>query len=365
MPINNIHEFFVQLHLTERCNLNCTHCYQTGDKTKELSRQEIRDSADEISDMLKEWAEAYQLQFSPSLNITGGEPLLRRDLFEILADLQSYEFAVYLLTNGTLITEKNAAALSALGVQGVQVSIEGPEKIHDRIRGKGSFSASCRGILHLLAAGLDVTMNATLSQMNAGMFRDLMALASSLGVQQLGFSRLVPSGRGADMADSMLAPEKVKDIYETIFSLPADGFKIVTGDPVASQMRVDPGMDDGGMIAVGGCAAGVSGLTILPDGTIVPCRRMPVPLGNIREDSLREIWVNSEILAQLRDRDSYQGKCGSCRRWAHCRGCRAIAYAAAGIGGAADFLADDPQCFISDQDESGGRQDGAKIEVRG
>lgn len=346
MPISTLQEFFVQCHLTERCNLKCTHCYQAGGRTEELTLNEIRELLAEISDMLQAWTQAYQMEFSSSLNVTGGEPLLRRDLFEILGEMGDRGFAVYLLTNGTLIDEDKAVRLAALGVRGVQVSIEGPEDIHDSIRGQGSFVAACRGISHLVAAGLAVTLNATLSAMNADKFREMVDLCASLGAQRLGFSRLVPSGRGAGLVDQMIEPERVRELYEAIFSLPAAGIEIVTGDPVASQMRTKGGADDYGVIATGGCAAAISGLTILPDGTVVPCRRLPISLGNIRQDSLREIWANSEILEQLRDRDRYEGKCGECGRWANCRGCRAIAYAGSLARGEADLLADDPQCFI-------------------
>jgi len=348
MPISTRHEFFVQCHLTERCNLRCTHCYQTGGGTDELSLGEIRDLLAEIKDMLEAWTKAYQLEFASSLNVTGGEPFLRRDLFEILGDMRSLGFGVYLLTNGTLIDAEKAAQLAALGVKGVQVSIEGPEEIHDSIRGRGSFAASGRGISHLVAAGLKVTLNATLSELNGDRFREMIAICTSLGAQRLGFSRLVPSGRGAGIVGRMLEPERVREIYEEIFSNPVDGLEIVTGDPIASQMRTgDTDMaGDCGFIATGGCAAGISGLTILPDGTVVPCRRLPLPLGNVRTDSLREIWAESEILEQLRDRRQYRGRCGACRRWAQCRGCRAIAYFDSRARGGEDILADDPQCFI-------------------
>ncbi len=124
-----------------------------------------------------------------------------------------------------------------------------------------------------------------------------------------------------------------------------ENLEIVTGDPVAAQMDVAEG-EDAGIVPTAGCAAGLSGLTILPDGTLVPCRRLFVPLGNVRRDALREVWANSEVLGLLRDRRSYKGKCGVCARWARCRGCRAIAYAYSLTAGKGDLLAEDPQCFL-------------------
>ncbi len=345
MSTNNVFDFFMQLHLTERCNLVCKHCYQSGGKADELSFAEVRNLINEISDTLKEWKEAYEIDYSPSFNVTGGEPFLRIDLFDILKEINGKGFDTYLLTNGILINREKAKLLSALGVKGVQVSIEGPEGVHDSIRGKGSFSGSMKGVGYLLDAGLKVTFNATLSSMNAAYFMDMIELSLKADVHRLGFSRLVPSGRGEAMLTKMLPADAVKDLYEKIYSSNTDGLEIVTGDPVATQSTIKDN-EDKGNVPIGGCAAGVSGMTILPDGTMVPCRRLYVPIGNVRKDSFREVWATSEVLEAIRDRSRYQGKCGSCPRWAQCRGCRAIAYAFSKANGEDNFLADDPQCFV-------------------
>jgi radical SAM protein with 4Fe4S-binding SPASM domain len=346
MTINQAHDFFIQWHLTERCNLRCTHCYQTGKETDELSLWEIKATISEIDEMFRAWSETYGLEFSPSFNITGGEPLLHEDIFEIIELLRMRNFEVYLLSNGIFLNKEKVNLLSRFGVKGVQVSMEGPEKIHDSIRGKGSFSSSLKGIGYLLEAGIKVTLNVTLSNINADYFMDMISLSASLGVQRLGFSRLVPSGRGLALLNKMLQKEKVKELYEVIFSQNTNGLEIVTGDPLASQMRAIDDANDLGSFPTGGCAAGISGLTILPDGTITPCRRLPIPIGNVRKDSLREVWATSSVLESLRDRTKYRGKCGLCKRWAVCRGCRAIAYAFSKTKGENDFLSDDPQCFI-------------------
>jgi MoaA/NifB/PqqE/SkfB family radical SAM enzyme len=347
MPITSGRDFFIQWHLTERCNLRCSHCYQSGHRTDELSFAEIREVAAEVSDTLSAWSDIYETVFLPSFNITGGEPFLRQDLFDILDHFSGRGFALYLLTNGTLIDREKAVRLAMTGVEGVQVSIEGPEEIHDRIRGKGSFVSSLRGISFLLDAGITVTLNATLSEINADNFPEMVSLASSIGAQRLGFSRLVPSGRGAGLIEKMIDKERLRTIYEEIFSLTPEHLEIVTGDPVASQMPAETGSHDQGAVPTAGCAAGLSGLTFLPDGTITPCRRLFIPLGNVRRDNLREVWATSDVLNALRDRSRYRGKCGACRRWAGCRGCRAIAHAYALSRGEDNFLAEDPQCFIA------------------
>jgi AdoMet-dependent heme synthase len=339
-------DFFIQWHLTERCNLRCRHCYQEGKASPELSLSEIRPVIEEIGELIQDWSDTYEISFSPSFNVTGGEPFLRRDLFEILEAMSQKGFDLYLLSNGILVDRSKAKQLADLGIKGVQVSLEGPEEIHETIRGKGSFSAALEGISLLTAEGIRVTLNMTLSQLNAGCLAEMGALAQSLGVHRLGFSRLVPSGKGAGLLSQTLSKERVGDLYREIFSGQFKNLEIVTGDPVASQMDSFEEAEDSDLQPLGGCAAGVSGFTILADGTITPCRRLPLPIGHIKRDSLRELWVSSPVLEKLRDKNSYEGKCGRCKRWASCRGCRAIAYAWSQANGQGSFLAEDPQCFL-------------------
>jgi radical SAM protein with 4Fe4S-binding SPASM domain len=338
-------DFFIQWHLTERCNLRCTHCYQTGEHEAELGLSGIREAASEVSDMIKSWAEEYDLAFSPSFNVTGGEPLLRSDLFEILHVFKEQRFEVCLLTNGTLIRREEAKRLAGL-VDGVQISIEGPERIHDTIRGRNTFREAIKGVESLLAQSIAVQLHVTLSAFNVDHLQDLFSLGLTLGVQRVGFSRLVPLGAGAALIGQMLPPGRVREAYATLKELTDARTKTGTGDPIASSLEKDDGRDYGD-VPFSGCAAGVSGLTLLADGTITPCRRLPIPIGNIAGDSIRQVWAESTVLDMLRSRSAYTGKCGGCNRWAACRGCRAVAWAYARSRGREDFLGDDPQCFLS------------------
>jgi radical SAM protein with 4Fe4S-binding SPASM domain len=312
----------------------------------EMMLPEIDGALSNISETIGQWSDTYQIPFATSFNITGGEPLLRKDLPEILQRISAHNFGSYLLTNGVLITKENARMLADLPISGVQVSLEGPQAVHEAIRGKHSFSSALKGVEHLLDAGIAVTLNVTLSEVNEAFFPDMVSLAADLGVRRLGFSRLVPYGRGLSLLQSMLGKEKLKEVYERIFSISVPGIEIVTGDPVAAQLGSETTGYDGDAPASGGCAAGVSGITVLPDGTITPCRRLGIPIGNIQRDSLRQIWATSPVLDALRDKEAYKGKCRTCKRWSECRGCRAIAYAYALSRGRNDFLEEDPQCFI-------------------
>jgi radical SAM protein with 4Fe4S-binding SPASM domain len=307
---------------------------------------EITSVIDEVSEMITGWEEVYAVPFESSFTVTGGEPFLRSDFSAIIEALHQRGFDTYILTNGTLINQERARELADLGVRGVQISLEGPEQIHDSIRGAGSFAASLNGIHNIVSSGIELTLNTTLSEINAPHFMDMISLASALGARKLGFSRLVPSGGGKQLIGSMLSRTAVEDLYRKIFSMNTGDLKIVTGDPVASQYRSPEQIAYGSSVPSGGCAAGVSGLTIMPDGTVTPCRRLPIPIGNVRTDSLREVWATSDVLNSLRDKTLYQGKCGDCSRWASCRGCRAIAFATAGTGGTNACLAEDPQCFL-------------------
>jgi len=313
-----------------------------------MSLPEIKAVFEEVSDMLEDWTKSYDIAFTSSFSVTGGEPFLRQDIFKVLEELKNKGFDTYILSNGTLVSPDIADRLTELGVKGVQISIEGPEVIHDDIRGAGSFAASLKGIRNLLDAGAEVTLNTTLSDINAPFFMEVIHLASSLGVQRLGFSRLVPSGSGGQLLNRMLKREVLEDLYNEIFSLNTGDLRIVTGDPVASQLSGPSDEDADRPWPTGGCAAGVSGLTVLPDGTVTPCRRLPVAIGNVRKDSLREIWASSEILNALRDKSGYKGRCGKCKKWSACRGCRAIAYAYSQADSCDDILAEDPQCFLRD-----------------
>jgi radical SAM protein with 4Fe4S-binding SPASM domain len=345
MTIARSFDFFFQWHLTERCNLSCRHCYQSGGEVAELSTDEARELLAEVREMLDEWRETYGVNFSPSCNITGGEPLLRDDLFPIIEESIAAGFAPFLLTNGTLIDRTTAQELKRVGVRGVQVSMEGPEAIHDTIRGPGSFQAASRGVEALVAAALPVTINVTLSRMNAGAMEEVPTIARNLGATRLGFSRYVPAGQGLSLLSQALSPAELYPLYQKLLSQQPPGIDIVTGDPMANQLNQSAPASPA-PLPVGGCAAAVSGITIMADGTLVPCRRLPIPIGNIRHDSLRQLWATAPLLVALRDQSQYEGKCASCKRWGDCRGCRAIAYGYSLATGSENPLAADPHCFI-------------------
>jgi radical SAM protein with 4Fe4S-binding SPASM domain len=341
--IGTPYDFFVQFHLTARCNLRCRHCYQTGG-VPEMNFEEVSGAIDNVRSAIEGWAIDHQMEVSPSFHFTGGEPLLRRDLFDILDYARESGFSLSLMSNGTLVDRDTARRLREARVKDVQVSLDGLEATHDRLRGRGAFSRAMQGIRSLVSEGVETNFNLTVSRLNMAEVAGLVRLAEELGVGGAAFSRLVPMGRGKELSSHSLTPEELAGFHQELRLHRSDARVAVTSrDPLATvaDMRGEPPQTK---MPVGGCAAGVFGVTINCDGTVMPCRRMDLPIGNIRETSFRELWVDSPVLWALRTREDYHDGCGSCLYWSVCRGCRAIALAYARAHGSEDYLGPDPQC---------------------
>jgi radical SAM protein with 4Fe4S-binding SPASM domain len=337
------YDFFVQWHLTERCNLRCRHCYQSG-TVPEMGYEEICRAVDNVRSAIQSWVTEYEMEMSPSFHFTGGEPLLRKDLFEVLSYVRDCGFSVSLMSNGTLIDGDMARRIREAGVNDVQISLDGLETTHDILRGRGSFRRTLEGIGNLAAQGVEANINLTVSRINVGQTRELVRLAEELGVSAIAFSRLVPTGRGKGLSSEALTREEVAYFYGELRGYKDNPKVVVTSrDPLAGIAEMNGECPQAEM-PVGGCAAGIFGVTITADGTIMPCRRMDLPIGNIKETSFRELWAGSSVLWSLRRQENYHGGCESCRYWAVCRGCRAIALAYARANGHEDYLGLDPQC---------------------
>ncbi|HUV52794.1 MAG TPA: radical SAM protein [Dehalococcoidia bacterium] len=337
------YDFFIQFHLTERCNLKCRHCYQSG-RVLEMNYREICRAIDNIKEAVQSWVTEYDMEMSPSFHFTGGEPLLRNELFLILDYVRGNGFSSALMSNGTLIDGDTARKIKETGVSDVQISLDGLEDTHDSLRGKGSSRRTLEGIRNLVAQGVDTNINLTVSRVNMEQVDELVHLAEELGVSAIAFSRLVPIGRGKGLSVQALTAEEVADFYNGLRKHKSnDRVTVTSRDPLAAIPDMEEEIPQTEM-PIGGCAAGVFGVTITCDGTVMPCRRMDLPVGNIQKDSFRELWAESPVLWSLRKREKYHSGCNSCRYWSVCRGCRAIALAYARAIGEDDYLGPDPQC---------------------
>ena len=347
-PATRTFEFFIQWHLTERCNLRCRHCYQGRRRTQEMTPDEVKREIDGANEMFQAWENEHGILVSPSIHFTGGEPFLYRGLWDGIAYSKEKGYGVALMTNGCLINREEAQRAFDLKISDIQVSLEGPPDLHDSIRGKGSFAAAAKGVEQLVAVGNRVSANVTLSRLNFGTIDETVEIAKGMGFYGIGFSRMVPCGRGKGLLDSFLTPQELKAAYQRIISLNRPSFEVVSGDPLAGTL-LETKIPSGCNLTLSGCSAGFSGVTIASDGAVMPCRRIGLVAGNLRKKSLRAIWASSRLLWRLRNRESYQDKCGRCSLWPSCRGCRAVAYAYSLTQGKADLFADDPQCWRKEE----------------
>ncbi len=338
-------EFVVQWHVTNKCNLNCSHCYESKTSYTELSTKESLFFIDQLIDTLVMWNQGGPI--SGALHLTGGEPLLRNDIFEISHYAVTNGLTVRLLSNGTLISPVVVKKLVQAGVSSVQVSIDGAPFKHDQIRGiKNSFTMATAGICELIKGGVHTTLSCTLSKYNLNEVPEIIKLAIDLKVNGIKFSRLVATGKGKNLAGLLLSRQETKDLFAYLYKMHfelKDRLTIFLQDPLFCLYEHDTNnnsIEIQQSIAVGGCSIGFSGICLLPDGTFLPCRRLPIPIGNLHKDIFRNLWVNSDLLNSIRDTKNLKGKCNSCDFEKACKGCRAIAYASTG-----DYQSTDPQCW--------------------
>lgn len=328
-------EFYFQWHLTERCNRACRHCYQNGSPTPELGLNDLLTIVDLMEGAVNKW------ETTGTLSLTGGEPFLRKDDLHALMDRidRSDALAYYdILTNGSLITRDEALALARHPkLRRVQVSLEGATaKTNDSVRGTGSFEATLNAIRCLRDAGIDVSVMSTISRLNHQEVPGLIELAGREGVATLAFERLIPEGAGEALSDQVLSADELQDLYQLIYSMATDNppVRVLMYRPLFALIA--PENDTVGAL----CSAGNNALTIMPDGTVYPCRRLPIPIGNVLIDGFFKIWYSSEVLWRIRNPKNLSGKCNNCSLLTQCRGCRAMAYFTTG-----DYMAEDPQCW--------------------
>ena len=328
-------EFYFQWHITERCNKHCLHCYQNEHPAKELTLVDLKVVLARMEEALVKW------ELKGSLSLTGGEPFIRKsELFQLMQRIdETPAFIFYdILTNGSLVTEDIMSQLKSLNkLRRIQVSLEGSTpQINDSIRGEGSYRETMQAIRTMKKHGFTVSVMTTISRTN---FKDILAIVKLLeseGVDNFSMERLIPEGRGQGLADQLLSPGELRDLYSSIYSvaLQKGRPRILMYRPLFHLVAPD---DE----TVGArCSMGSNALTVMPDGTVYPCRRLPVPIGNILSDGLFAIWYNSDLLWQVRNPDNIKGKCHGCDHLAGCRGCRAMAYFCTG-----DYLEGDPQCW--------------------
>jgi len=337
--------------MTAACNLRCIHCHAATGKAlaSELSTSEAK----RLLDQLSEVPEFRMMAF------TGGEPLVRKDLLELLAYSQALGFTNTMATNATLIDDAVAAELRKYGVAIAAVSLDGVDAAqHDRVRGTaGAFAQALRGMEALRRAGILLHVNITAMEVNLRQIKPLVQLVDELGAGILLMYQLVPVGRGRAINEQVLDLGANERLIRFMASAQHDALAIM--EPVAGPqywpfLLQQAGIRQGTMLRLAesvwhGCAAGRGFVYIKPDGEVWPCPFVEIDCGNVRDRSFADIWAENPSLLALRGRErTLHGQCGECSYRRLCGGCRGRALATSG-----DFLAEDPSCFLHNQDGDG------------
>lgn len=317
---------------TRECHLKCKHCYRdAGEKdAAELSTAEGKALVEEIAKA------GFKI-----LILSGGEPLLREDIFELVAHARSVGLRPVFGTTGTTITTEVARKLKEAGAACIGISLDsaGP-KIHDEFRQvPGSWQAAVEGMRNCREVGLPFQVHTTVVEQNYGEFEAITDLAIAEGAVAHHVFFLVPTGRGKDIEADALRERQYEQLLHRILKKQKE-VPIELKPTCAPQfMRIARQMGMS-MRFSRGCLAGTAYCCIIPGGDVHPCPYLPVKVGNVREMPFSEIWRGAKMFKELRS-DSLGGKCGTCDHKEVCGGCRARAYYYTG----GDYMAEDPWCL--------------------
>lgn len=314
----------VAWNLTQRCNLECAHCYIAAgpgaSADGELTTAECLRIADEI----------LQINPNPMFILSGGEPLLREDLTTIAAHAVAGGATVVVGTNGTLLTDEKIDELKAAGVSGVAVSVESLQpSYHDRFRrGHGSLEATREAVARLAARRLDFVIQTTLTRGNRDELPELVAWAAEQGAVSFNAYFLVPTGRGARMGE--LTPDENEALLEQLVDLHVEylGRMMVRSKCAPQFMRLvyERAPESPILNYATRCPCGVQYCRVTPDGKLTACPYLPTPAGDLRAQSFRDLWTEAPLFQEIRS-GHLEGKCGRCGYRELCGGCRASAFA--------------------------------------
>jgi AdoMet-dependent heme synthase len=337
------------------CNLECTHC-----RRLDVSRQQSK--LDLTTDQAKAMIRSLPQTGKPILVFSGGEPLMRADLFDLAEEAKTAGLPTALATNGTTVDAAVAARIVGAGFHRVSISFDGPDaETHDIFRGPGAFQQAVAGFQMLRAMGMSMQINTTIARHNFKKLDDTYRLALELGADALHFFMLVPVGCGMSLDQSvMLGGDEYEQALNWIYDRSLEGelhvkptcaphYFRISRQRARSEGRVSPaashphrvsGHPGPDMTAMTkGCLAGQAVCFVSHTGEVFPCGYLPVSSGNVKDIPLPEIWRDSAVFASLRYGTHLGGKCGGCEFNKVCMGCRARAFAETG-----DFLAEEPNC---------------------
>ncbi len=329
---------------TRNCNLNCVHCRAAatcGPYEGELDTQAAFALLDQIAEVAK-----------PIIILTGGEPLLRDDIFDIAKYGHDKGMRMVMAPNGTLVDQEMAKKMAASGIQRISVSLDGSTAAsHDTFRGvEGAYAGALQGIQNAKDAGIEFQINTTITKSNLDQIPKILSLAESLGAVAHHIFLLVPTGRGKYIVDQEInAKEYEKTLNWFYDQRDKTSLQLkATCAPHYYRILRQRAREDGetvtfeshGLDAVTrGCLAGTGFCFISHRGIVQPCGFLDLNCGDVTKTSFSEIWKNSDHFKKLRDFGALEDKCGYCEYRKVCGGCRARAYEATG-----NYMAEEPLC---------------------
>lgn len=317
--------------LTRNCNLNCVHCRAAASKGPhggELTLPECKRILDQIARFA-----------SPTIILTGGEPLLRDDIFDIVEYGNTKGLRLVMAINGTLLTEESAQKLRNGGIKRISLSLDGKDaRSHDAFRGViGSFNSVMRAAAFLTGIGLPFQINTTVTRFNVDDLLEIYNLVKSIGAVAWHAFLLVPVGRGKNLKGKELDAKAYEDVLNWLYDIESRNEIEMKVTCAPHYYRIVKERGDTPKSA--GCLAGKSFMFISHKGIAQPCGYLELASGDIRVEGVQGVWEESTVFTRLRDLPSYRGKCGGCRYLKICSGCRARAYELHG-----DFLQEEPYC---------------------
>ena len=322
--------------VTRSCMLACKHCRAAARPepySGELSTQECFSLLDNIASFAK-----------PIIILTGGEPMLREDIYEIAAHGTSLGLPVVMAPCGMLVDDEAIGKMKDAGIRSISISIDGAtSESHDAFRVvPGAFDGAMKGIEAARRGALSFQINTTVTQHNLEELKAIMKLSIDLGATIFNPFLLVPTGRGKDLADQELSPQQYEQALHWLADQQADGqIPIrVTCAPHYQRILRQKGVNTGPR-QVKGCMGGQGFAFISHLGKVQICGFLENEAGDVRAEDLnfQKIWETSDLFCEMRDLDSYHGRCGYCEYRRVCGGCRARAYAITG-----DYLGEEPFC---------------------
>ncbi len=325
----------VTIDVTSKCNLNCKHC--------RVNEIDYDMTLDEIKTMFLKLK-----PFKPrAVFISGGEPLMRNDIVDIVKESKKLAPVTILNTNSLLLTEELLKQLIEANLDYIQVSLDGIEEIHDYIRGKNTYKMAIdkMKLINKYSDKIKLHINCVVSKINLDTmieFAEQILDIEKINVQIFGFKRFIPSNVLKNT--SALGKEGLKQLYDNLSYLQEkykDKTVIASDMPMKNiykEQEVKKIMNKYDLKCAG-CSAGVNGISIRNDGTVTPCTLLYIDCGNILKNDLEDILNNPDI-TNIKNR-KLKGKCGNCKYKMICGGCRAVAYQLTG-----DFLEEDMECFI-------------------